>query len=504
MVSVFLCLSILPSHAEKASIIGEAPEYKGKEARLIIFEDYLTRQEVILDSAKVSIDGSFELETDLRKTREALIRIDDINGKIFLRPGREYSIEFPPLPEDQTRTINRTNKVELIFKGLVEDDPNTLIIDLNLLYEHFFVQNYKLIARHKTNSGGGYRPSDMEDLPPATPRDTSSHRKPSETRPLKTLIDSFKTRLDKRYNDVSDPYFKTYKQYVYAKLDEMVIRDQQELYARYFKEKPVQYHHHEYMAYFQSFYEDHMLDLSFHRTDFQLGVSVNEKKSLSMLMDQLKKDEFLEDQRIRELVAIEGLAQLYHDKHYEQKNVMTLLDSLVLITPHEETRMIARNVISSLTRLTKGSRAPSFSLLDQDTVMVSLQDLLMEDKPIYLSFFATWNKQSRTELRIIQRFQKDYGASVRFVSICIDENLGDMMNFLEEHPDHNWTFLHLGGKRSVRDAYGVYSVPTFFLIGKNGKLRRAPAFKPSGKAENDLYKIHKKNVGNGKVKVWDE
>lgn len=114
--------------------------------------------------------------------------------------------------------------------------------------------------------------------------------------------------------------------------------------------------------------------------------------------------------------------------------------------------------------------APDFILpdiLSNETVQLSK----LKGKVVVLDFWATWCAPCRQEIPGFVELQKKYGPrGLRIVGVSLDEP-GDkdlVRNFAREW-GVNYRVVMDGGK--VASAYGdVRSIPTTFVIGKDGKV----------------------------------
>ena len=120
-----------------------------------------------------------------------------------------------------------------------------------------------------------------------------------------------------------------------------------------------------------------------------------------------------------------------------------------------------------------GSTAPNFQLQSLDGKTVSLNDF--RDKPVMLTFWATWCPFCRSELPIIQ---KEYNElqNKGFIVLTVDiidsrpaETTSNLASFMKTN---NYSFpVLLDNKMQVTKDYNVKQTPTSFLIGKDGVVR---------------------------------
>lgn len=113
----------------------------------------------------------------------------------------------------------------------------------------------------------------------------------------------------------------------------------------------------------------------------------------------------------------------------------------------------------------KQESAPSFSidLFNGDT----FDSKNHKGKPMLVNFFASWCLPCADEAPILERMAKVYGNhGMKFIAIAIDDTEDKARAFVEKH---GMTFpIGIDKSGEIRDAFGVYGVPTTFFISQNG------------------------------------
>ncbi len=484
---------------EKVTIQGEAPAFKGETVTWWRFTDFVTYQEERIGQSTVNEDGKFRFERErTERTFPSFLRIEGVDARIHIDPGGDYKVKFPRLPEDSAKKVGHMNEVELTFYELPRHDINNLIFDFNRVYDQLIRENSSLIAL-KSFRGGNY----SQRLDEERPLDSSIRKALSEKPSLDTLVDSLKGLVKERYSEVDHPYFNTYQHFAMADFERLTTRSDRRLFNQYLKDEPVHYHNEEYMKFFNQFFKGFLIEPGMRNDPQALKGVVNRTHSLDGLQNFLKKQRFMENPRIRELTAIKGLFELYYRPEFEQKGVRVLLDSLVQAGRYPETRKIAGNLLANFNKTRKGTRVPSFHLPDRDSNMVSLGDLT-GNKHIYLNFFSALQAKSKRELKVIEKLQGKYGEHIKFVSISLDEQMEEMQRFLAEHPEYDWTFLHMGEDRDQWAKYNIHSYPVFYLLSPSGEYIKAPAPKPSGRIERKFHQIRIRQQAMEKVDPADD
>lgn len=113
------------------------------------------------------------------------------------------------------------------------------------------------------------------------------------------------------------------------------------------------------------------------------------------------------------------------------------------------------------------SKAPDFTLKDMNGKIVSLS--AFKGKVVLLNFFATWCPPCRAEM---PAFNKLYRAlkqrGLEVIAISSDRSINDIKDFLEKNKvDFPVLF---DADHAANKQYRVFSLPTTFLINKNGLI----------------------------------
>ena len=109
----------------------------------------------------------------------------------------------------------------------------------------------------------------------------------------------------------------------------------------------------------------------------------------------------------------------------------------------------------------------------------SLDDF--KGKVVYIDVWATWCPPCRQEIPFLQALEnKLHAENIEFVSISIDDNNQKWKDFVAKEG--------LKGVQLIADKafesqfitdYGITQIPTFIIIGKDGKIINADAPRPS-------------------------
>jgi peroxiredoxin len=136
--------------------------------------------------------------------------------------------------------------------------------------------------------------------------------------------------------------------------------------------------------------------------------------------------------------------------------------------------------VSATSQNIKTKMAPDFTLPDMDGKRVTLSDNFGEG-PIYISFWATWCKPCREELKIMQRLYSKYderGFKVIAINTEGPRAMGKIKSFVKSN-GWNFDILIDGDGEVFRRKYKGFALPYSVLTDPQGKvIFSAIGFKP--------------------------
>lgn len=139
-----------------------------------------------------------------------------------------------------------------------------------------------------------------------------------------------------------------------------------------------------------------------------------------------------------------------------------LLGSMLVMTTHAPSWGFGADFLV-------GSRAPEFALRDMQGNYVSVTAL--RGKVIVLNFWATWCPPCKVEIPGLEALNRKYGArGLAVVAVSTDSSEKGIRKFLRETPLSYRVVHDRDGK--ISRLYGVYSLPTTFIIDRSGVVIR--------------------------------
>jgi thiol-disulfide isomerase/thioredoxin len=113
------------------------------------------------------------------------------------------------------------------------------------------------------------------------------------------------------------------------------------------------------------------------------------------------------------------------------------------------------------------SVAPPFSLQDVDGQTRTLNEFLGA-KPVVLAFMSIDCPHCREMAPVLTQLHEAYGSRFVFLTVVFERRAPRAKAFAQVH-GHTWCYL-LGTEATAR-AYALEGVPTFLLLGPDGRIR---------------------------------
>ncbi len=439
-------------------IEGHISGFYNKTLYLWVLSDPVTGQKDLLGTAVISVKGDFSLQVEVEDTLPATISIGPWSTSFFLLPGQHQRCRvltnYDSLLQVRVPQVKQVLPLKIEFTS--SGDPNLMIPRFDSLYQSFLAQHGEQMLKQRSTR----------------------------------LFDSLMLVVTPLFHPETGNFTALYCRYSLAMLEGMVRRwSTAQHFDTYLRDKPILYNNPGYMMYFNDIFDQYLTSASKNITFRDLDFTINQKCDLLALTDTLGKDAILWSERLRELVLLKNLGELYHDPSFSKANILRMITQLGQSSKFSEHRIIATNLVHVLTRFDKGSPAPPFSMIDQFGRERALQDCM--GKWVYLGFFTTWCDDCVAELKVESSLREKFGQKVEFMNISCDLDPLALTNFLRMNKKFDWSFFPIEGSAELLEYYQVFAYPFYVLIDPEGTIYRYPAVKPSEGAENLFNEILK-------------
>jgi len=210
------------------------------------------------------------------------------------------------------------------------------------------------------------------------------------------------------------------------------------------------------------FYEANAIFVDFKKQKDSLQQAFTNLQELQSLKEENFAINFIKKNN-KSLTSLMMIDKINKETH---SSVLVELDSsLYLEYPMNKMVQDFHGEISRLRFLREGSIAPDIDLKDKDGKSVKLSSL--RGKVALIDFWATWCGPCKAEIPNLQKIYDAYrDKGFEIYSISLDR---DKDKWLKGSDDLKWTsVLDEGGV--VSNLYGITSIPSMFLIDRDGKI----------------------------------
>ncbi|MCB0791356.1 MAG: hypothetical protein H6595_01575 [Flavobacteriales bacterium] len=473
LTSLLFLLPVVLS-AQGFTIAVHAPDHEGEHAVLYRYDDLFTLRTVRLDQGVVRSDTTLVLQGQVTGTTKALLMVGDLGAEFYLRNGAHYVLEFPPLPPGTARSINGTDRVDPIFHDLDRLDINALLTDLNERLDAF------IAADLATDEVAG-----MQAVEVLHHNAAGQERQDSVTRPptlfytdrlSEARLDSFDLRLHRFYAGVDDPWFQRDLDLGLGGLRSGPQANDKALFERYLGDRRPDYDVPEFVGFFRTVFQDHLLTHPF-RTDTRAFLRCVERAEVDSLKAMLMENDMLRgDDRMTELVLIDGLYQEYPGKVLDRKGDLEILERIATASAYPEHRKIAKNMLWDLTAMKPGATLPDLSLVDLDGVRIDPDTVFQGATCLVVT--ATWCTYCEAEVRALQQLDATYAGVLHHAVLMLDDDREAARAYAVSRNAEGWTWLMTEDPARVRDELRNRTIPAFYLLNDR-ILARSPAPWPS-------------------------
>ncbi|RFC55191.1 TlpA family protein disulfide reductase [Brumimicrobium aurantiacum] len=452
---LILIVSLNAQSKSITTISGFANDYVGKEVKVFVIEDYLSQMRTQIASSEVEADSTFSMSFYNSQTRKLRLEVDGNYFHIYTQPKAEYELfieSSSPYMSENAKGV----EVDFYFLGLDTTDINYKILLFEDFQYSFLQANYNKRTRNSVD--------------------------------FVEKLDTFKIQITEKYKNDTSTFFKKYVKFSVASLDDLAFmghRNEYEKFDFYIKPETVWYQNDRYMEYILNYYKMY---------EKQLPQKVNEafyaaviKSSPSLAMNALGGDYALKNIRLRELIMLKMLSEVFYTNDYPQTNILTIMDSVSNHAFFSENKVISNNLKHRLLDLVPGTKMPSFGL-DINGEKKYRDDF--SGKHTYIQFVSKDIQKSINDLPLLRKLQQKYNKHINFVTVLVtdekDPLLSDATPFIKEH-NIAWDLAVLTNKSNVLKKMSVATYPQYLLMDAQGNVVSAPALSP--RPNNDYETI---------------
>ena len=459
LLSICLLPASINGIAEETLIQGNAFSYKGKTIEVRQYLDFFTFKSSVLEKMEIQSDGSFKFKFNVEKTGLFLIKIGRINTHLFIEPGNQYTMVFDePKGEESYNLAKDIFVLPDIFES--EGKLNKHITNIEKTLNQFLIDNSKYFGRGVS----------QEIIPKA---------------------DSVVILLNELYADNRNEYLKIHLHFRLAAFELQTNHGKKKVYDRYFKNYLPAYDHLSFSTAFGFFFEEYLTFLNpVSEYRFQSTAdSAIANSDYNLLYTCMEVDPFLEKRTFREILIASELHEIGTEQKTNLKNVLALLDSLIMNAQDDASRLIAANAEQLLTKFSQGALAADFEFADVLGNTYRMSEY--KGRFVYIQFFNKFTPETLKEMSLMKILKEGYGADIAMFSISTSEKPAKLKAFTNKY-NFNWIFGTAQSPEQVLVNYDLRALPAYFYLDKDLKFIKVPS-PPPGSSIEKLF-----------AKTWNE
>lgn len=453
--------------AQKVVITGNVSKVKVKEATCS-YNQGLLYYKAAKQAAAIDKNGNFKFEFNITGIKEVYLVIDEQQTSFYIQPGDNIFIKINYKDFDKS----------IVFTGYNSEKNNLL-----KAYNEKFVfghesDSYQQNANRKAGDYAAYCDSLLsEEL---------SFVSAFAPKPSNEFISYFKTKLvyENANNKLRYPSY-----WAYARHKGDTLPDMPNNYFNFMDELPLNNDsllanpaYYDYIKAAGRHYQSYSIASDAPVASLSAGLLQAAKpgtavKAADML--QAAKTIFKNDKVLKVYEA----SVIYNALRYEEfAATEKLYLQYVKTNAKTQYRDELTEVYNKVMKVAPGQTAPAFTLMDEKGKACSLADY--KGKVVYLDFWASWCGPCLRELPYSKKLKEEFeGKDVVFLYVSIDD---DAKSWKDAIAKKSISGVHVNAPdfdHPVSQAYNISGVPTYFLIGKDGRIISNNPPRPSAEAE---------------------
>lgn len=441
-----LVLASFFSYANPTSIKGKVINGSGLAIRLSAYSDYITFTEELLNVYEISENEQFELNFEIDGIREVFIQIGNQRSSFFAEEGKTYQVQIDNVDLQPKSALNK--QMPLHFKWLEADALNEEIDLLNSDYYAFLEENFVALFKQRN----------VELL--------KSFEKEI------ALKLAGKTNLSIQEKVFIENLF--LYQFVNLKNSSRMATNSN-LGESFLQKAEIRYKNPGFMEFFSNYFLNYFASNKRNTKYIEFVNQIRNGNSLTEILEYMKADPILEQQRLRELVLIFALREIYYNPDFNSLQIKSLFQELVTKSEYREHQKIAENILNQFTGLEIGTPAPVFKLKTIEGTLKTKESY--KGSYVYLVFMSDNCPACESDLLLLEELNKKYYANIAIVGIFVNYTKEGLHRF--ENQNHSgFDKLLFANDFELLNSYRVRNFPLYFLLDRTGKILLNPAKKP--------------------------
>lgn len=440
---IVICLatsaSVWSQKLTPVKIFGHADFAAGEEIRLLVYEDLLTYTPRVAASSKIAADGQFELSCTTPQVLLAQLEIRTSKAEFFIEPSHSYdlTIDMDPKLFNLYAPQDYDGFLHIVNNNPDKQDLNSKINYFSRFYNALFERfSFKILYDHDA-----------------------------------AAYDSVQSVMNEKFDVRNNPYdfYQAYQFYEMSNLDRIYWQKEGDsLFNKYLNNDHILYNHPSYMNLFNSFYDDYVFMSAKIKMETILAC-INQNANYRQLFDALGADEFLVNERIRELVIIKSLGQLYlNHPEFDKNNIVALLQEIRSTSHFPEHKPLVENMLRFVSKFSDEQLVKEVKLKEGNGKDFSFKK--MKGNWVYVYFFRTDCLECVREMQILREINEKFKDSLSVVSVCVDFDKYKLQNLLNKYPQFDWKFVYFNQQYEWLSQLEVNALPDYLLLSPEGEI----------------------------------
>lgn len=463
IVALFLLIGMAAQ--SKTQIQVHFPGSKGHKAFLWVYEDLVSYREILLGETISDSHENILFSLNNKNIITVKIQVEFFKIEFFVKPNASYVIEM-----DTVDMSNRDFYPKQIIGYLspnfsitqpTKNEINAEMESVNRAFADFFDSNYVYLYQNRLP---------QQSLSKFM-KDIDSLRMASSSDFVKRHIDIQKSQLNLMLRKTGTP---------------LIVKE-------YFNGDKIAYNDKIYMDFFNSFWSKYLLVGIQGLRYGTLDSVINNARSYNALIRLIKNDPLLKDPKLRELVVLRNLIEMYSDWRFNKAAIQDILSDISAKGLTPENKMIAVNIRKSLMQY-DNKKAPDFKLPDMEGNEWFTKESF-NDKYVYLNIWNEKCPKCLANMDYEKELFLDMDDIIYFVSVYVGPDTATAKKVIKKR-DYNWTQLYYNEDFEFLKNYKMELFPYYILLDKEGKIEWFPAKLPSENFSDFFIEMLNKKKGN--------
>ena len=426
---------------------GDAPEWAGYNIVFNRTKNFIIPETEPFIVLQIGQDGTFDFSFYIEEITFLFADVGRFKAYIYVEPDMNYSIVFPPFElKTESQNINPHFQPEEIPFGIKNSDAQTLnrnIFQFNEEFDNHYNTNATTIFKFGNKDG---------------------------------VIEKIEASLEEQFT-FQHPFFIKHKELSYMKLRFLSERMKERQYINVLSQIEPAYNMPIYWEVFKSFVSG-FLPRNFSGTsDITLSEALNSNMRFDSLTNVLISDTIFSKREFAEICILFTLYESFYSNAISKSVCLNTIKSAYGYAITVKNREFAYNFYKKMTLLQTGTAAPQFALYNKKGKTKELKDY--QGKFVYLNFMHTNNYACLNDLMTIENLEKILKKDIEILTIVINDDIDEMIEFLKKNQQYRWEFLHFGAQQRIVLDYNIKAVPLYYLIDPKGNLTLSPAPAPN-------------------------